>query len=95
MEKIKVKQLLYYIGGYTKIIIGDCSDNKFTELWRGEVDDLDWDNIPCGDRYVEHITVVEGEDWLQIWVQERSDKYEQQTYRNGKRYISHRSRFTI
>ena len=41
MEKIKVKQLLYYIGGYTKIIIGDYSGNKFTELWRGEVDDLD------------------------------------------------------
>ena len=68
MEKIKVKQLLYYIGGYTKIIIGDYSSNKFIELWRGEVDDLDWDNIPCRDRYVEHITVAEGEDWLQIWV---------------------------
>ena len=68
MEKIKVKQLLYYIGGYTKIIIGDCQDNKFNELWRGKVDDLDWDNIPCGDSYIECVTVVEGEDWLQIWV---------------------------
>lgn len=68
MERIKVKHLLYYyIGGYTKIIIGDCSDYKFNELWRGKVDDLDWDNIPCGDRYVECITVAEGEDWLRIW----------------------------
>lgn len=68
MDKIKVKHLLYHIGGNTKIIIGDCDINEFTELWRGKVDDLDWDNIPCEDRYVEHITVVEGEDWLQIWV---------------------------
>ena len=70
MERIKVKYLLNYIGGNTKIIIGDCfnSDNEFIEIWRGKVDDLDWGNIPCGDRYVEHITVVEGEDWLQIWV---------------------------
>ena len=68
MERIKVRQLLYYIGGNTKIIIGDCQDNKFNELWRGKVDDLDWDDIPCGNKCVEHMTVVEGEDWLQIWV---------------------------
>lgn len=68
MKKIKVEHLLYYVGGSTKIIIGDCIDNKFNELWRGKVDYLDWDNIPYGNRYIECVTVVEGEDWLQIWV---------------------------
>lgn len=69
MEKIKVESLLNYVGGNTKIIIGDCSnsENKFIEVWRGKVDDLDWDNLPCGDEYIGHITVVEDEDWLQIW----------------------------
>lgn len=68
--RIKVKDLLQYIGGNTKILIGDCfnKNNKFIEKWRGKVDYLDWDNIPCGDRYIEHITVAEGEDILQIWV---------------------------
>jgi hypothetical protein len=68
--EIKVKDLLYLVGGNTKVIIGDCSnsENKFREIWRGKVDELDWNNIPYGDRYIEHITVVEGEDWLQILV---------------------------
>lgn len=68
--EIKVKDLLYLVGGNTKVIIGDYSnsDFKFYEIWRGKVDELDWNNIPCGDRYIEHVTVVEGEDWLQIWV---------------------------
>lgn len=70
IERTKVKDLLYLVGGSTKVIIGDCFnlDNEFIEIWRGKVDDLDWDNIPCGDRGIEHITVVNGEDWLQIWV---------------------------
>ena len=67
--EIKVKNLLQHVGGNTKIIIGDCfnAENIFREIWRGKVDELDWDNIPCGDKFIEHITVVNGEDWLQIW----------------------------
>ena len=74
MEKIRVKDLLYLTGGNTKVIIGDCFniDNIFVERWRGIVDDVDldnliWDGMPCSDRCIEHITVVNGEDWLQIW----------------------------
>lgn len=68
--KIRVENLLWHVGGNTKVIIGECSnpDNKFVEIWRGKVDDLDWKNVPCGNRFIEHVTVVEGEDWLQIWV---------------------------
>ena len=68
--EIKVKDLLYLVGGNTKVIIGDCSnqDGKFIEIWRGKVDNLDWKNVPYGDKFIEHITVIENEDWLQIWV---------------------------
>ena len=69
MEKIRVKDVLYLTGGNTKVIIGNCfnPDNKFYELWRGVVEDIDWHCIPYGENYVEAITVVNGEDWLQIW----------------------------
>lgn len=68
MEKIRVKDLLYLTGGNTKVIISDGfnPDNKYYELWRGIVEDIDWDNVPYGDRYIEHVSVVNKEDWLQI-----------------------------
>lgn len=68
MKKIRVKDLLYYVGGNTKVIISDGfnSDNYYYELWRGIVEDIDWDNVPYGDRYIEHVSVVNEEDWLQI-----------------------------
>lgn len=68
MEKIRVKDLLYLIGGNTKVIIADDfnPDNRCYELWRGKIEDIDWDDIPCGNKYIEHISVVNGEDWLQI-----------------------------
>lgn len=67
--KIKLAHLLEYIGGNTNIIIRDYlnSENNL-EIWRGKVDELDWTNLPCGDRYIHHVTVIEGEDWLQILV---------------------------
>lgn len=67
---VKVEDLLYLVGGNTKVIIGSCfnPENKFYEIWRGIVDDIDWDNIPCGNEIIEDVTVVNGEDWLQIWV---------------------------
>ena len=68
MGKMRVKELLYYVGGSTKVIISDAfnPDNLFYEKWRGIVEDIDWDNVPYGDRYIEHVSVVNGEDWLQI-----------------------------
>ena len=67
--KIKLAHLLEYIGGNTNIIIRDYlnSENNL-EIWRGKVDELDWSNLPCGDNYIHHITVIEGEEWLQILV---------------------------
>ena len=65
---VKVEDLLYLAGGNTKVIIGFQSYDKFYEIWRGKVDDIDWDDIPFGYRVIENVAVVEGEDWLQIWV---------------------------
>lgn len=68
--KIKVKDLLQYVGGNTKVVINDCfnTDNNLHEIWRGKVGEIDWDNIPCGNNFIEHITIIEKEDWLQICV---------------------------
>ena len=68
MSRFKVKDLLYYVGGNTKVIISDAfnPDSIFYEKWRGVVDDIDWDNVPYGDKHIEGISVVNGEDWLQI-----------------------------
>lgn len=70
MKKIKVKDLLYLTGGCTKVNICEAPppNYEFHELWRGVVDCIDWGNVPYGDRYVEHVSVVNGEDWLQILI---------------------------
>ena len=70
MMDLKVKDFLYFVGGNTKIIIvnGFNPENKFREVWRGKVDDINWDDVPYGHYSIEHITVVENEDWLQIYI---------------------------
>lgn len=67
--EIKVEDLLSYVGGNTKVIIGNCSNsnNRFYEIWRGKVDELNFNNIPCGYKFIQHITIAEDEDWLQVW----------------------------
>ena len=67
---LKVKDFLYFVGGNTKIIIvsGSNPENEFRELWRGKVDDINCSNVPYGYYSIEHITVIESEDWLQILV---------------------------
>lgn len=67
--EVLVKEFLPSVGGSTKTIIGYMSDkeNKYHEIWRGRIDDINWDDIPCGDMPIRHVTVAEKEDWLQIW----------------------------
>lgn len=67
---LKVEDFLYFVGGNTKVIIFNVFDsgNKFCEVWRGQVDDINWSDVPYGGYSIEHITVVEDEDWLQIYV---------------------------
>ena len=68
--EIKLCDLLQCIGGNTKIIIVDyfSEENKVSEIWRGKVDELDFDDLPAKDKTVYHVTIVAEEDWLQICV---------------------------
>ena len=70
MDKILLKDFLPFVGGRTKLIICDSNSNpdEVVEVWRGYVDEINWENIPLGDEYIEHVTVLNDEDWLQIWV---------------------------
>ena len=68
MDKVKLKDLLYLIGGNTKIIIFNIANNSYKELFKGIVDDIDFKNIEFGEKEVEHLTVVNGEDYLQIHI---------------------------
>lgn len=69
MLDLQVKDFLYFVGGNTKVIIisGSNPENKYRVLWMGKVDEINWSNIPYGYHSIEHITVLENEDWLQIY----------------------------
>ena len=68
MDKVKLKDLLYIIGGNTKIIIFNIANNSYKELFKGIVDDITFRNIEFLEKEVEHLTVVNGEDYLQIHI---------------------------
>lgn len=68
MDKAKLKDLLYIIGGNTKIIIFNIANNSYKELFKGIVDDITFRNIEFLEKEVEHLTVVNGEDYLQIHI---------------------------
>jgi len=66
---IFVKDFLYLGGGRAKIVIYDTSTSKYIEVWKGIVDDIDWEaEIPCGDYIMQGWTVVNDEDILQIFI---------------------------
>ena len=68
MAHINLKDLLQIIGGNTKIIIFNSTTNMYEEIYEGIVDNIDFKNIKYGECEVEHITVVNGEDYLQIHI---------------------------
>lgn len=65
---MKIKDILITTGGRTKVSILSTDENeKYIALWDGIVDDIDdFENIPYGSYEVEHITVINGEDILQL-----------------------------
>lgn len=67
-NNMKIKDILITTGGRTKVSILSTDENeKYIALWDGIVDDIDdFENIPYGSYEVEHITVINGEDILQL-----------------------------
>lgn len=93
-----VKEELNNMGGSVKIIIWDTSDNRYTQLWKGIVDDIDFDNVPYGECTVTHKTVVEGEDIFQLHIcladEEQSYKECLHGWRNLYEHIIEGNKFT-
>ena len=70
MNEIKVKELLYLTGGNTKIIIYNIKEDSYKLLWSGIVDEINFESVPYGESEIKHITVINGEDILQIHIEE-------------------------
>lgn len=65
-----IKDIFGVTGGSTKIKIYSIEgENKYKLFsdWSGIVDDINFEHVPYGDYKVEHITVVNGEDILQLY----------------------------
>ena len=63
--KMTIKDILTVTGGRTKVVIF----KKYIALWYGYVDNIDFEHIPFGNYEVEHVTVINGEDVLQLHFQ--------------------------
>lgn len=63
---MKVKELLEVTGGSTEIALFSCEHDKYNEVWCGIVDDIDFSNVPYGDREICHVSVAKGDDILGI-----------------------------
>ena len=64
MKNIKIKNIVRTTGGNTNVVMQGVWDNKYHEMFKGKVDDIDMEHIPYGEQEVLHISVVSGEDIL-------------------------------
>lgn len=62
-----IKDILTVTGGRTKVVILSTDEKeKYIALWYGNIDDIDFEHVPFGNYEVEHVTVINGEDVLQL-----------------------------
>lgn len=62
-----IEEILTITGGNTKVmILSTDKEDKYIRLWYGIVDDIHFPHVPYGHYEVEHITVINNEDILQL-----------------------------
>ena len=62
-----IKDILTITGGNTKVMIFSADEEqKYIRLWNGIVDDINFPNVPYGYYEVDHMTVINEEDILQL-----------------------------
>ena len=62
-----IKDILTTTGGNTKVMIYSTDkEDRYIKLWYGRVDDIHFPYVPYGYYDVEHITVINKEDILQL-----------------------------
>ncbi len=64
---MKISDVLNITGGRTNVLIyGIDKNDQYIALWKGQVDDIDFSAIPYGCYEVQHMTVINEEDVLQL-----------------------------
>lgn len=62
-----IKDILTITGGNTKVMIFSADkEDRYIRLWYGRVDDINFPYVPYGYYDVEHMTVINEEDILQV-----------------------------
>lgn len=62
-----IKDILTITGGNTKVMIFSADkEDRYVRLWYGIVDDIHFPHVPYGYYDVEHMTVINEEDILQL-----------------------------
>ena len=62
-----IKDILTITGGNTKVMIFSADkEDRYIRLWYGIVDDIHFPHVPYGYYDVEHVTVINEEDILQL-----------------------------
>lgn len=62
-----IKDILTTTGGNTKVMIFSADEEqRYIRLWYGIVDNINFPHVPYGDYDVEHMTVINKEDILQL-----------------------------
>lgn len=61
-----IANVLYITGGRTNVEIYGIKNDKYMKLWEGQVDDIDFPVVPYGNYKVQHMTVINEEDVLQL-----------------------------
>ena len=65
--RMTIKDILTVTGGRTKVVILSVDEKEeYMALWYGNVEDIDFEHVPYGNYEVEHMTVINGEDVLQL-----------------------------
>lgn len=62
-----IKDILTITGGNTRVVIFSADkEDRYIRLWYGIVDDIHFPHVPYGYYDVEHVTVINKEDILQL-----------------------------
>lgn len=61
-----IKDILTITGGNTKVMLFSEDEDRYIRLWYGIVDNIHFPHVPYGYYDVEHMTVINEEDILQL-----------------------------
>lgn len=67
---MRLRDIVFNSGGSMKLVIYGVGSDKYINLWSGVIDDIEFNYIPYGEFEIKHLTIIEGEDILQLHINE-------------------------